>query len=173
MRQSSAVSTERLIYKLLLTPSMMCWQPCQNVKLRTDAQTLCFVNQSYTCYLIYRHAMPQRQGWSCKRRLQGAYRQNLTRGFMHDILHVSPQLGMTDAPAHVENIYIYVYITLHSGQVYPSHWLHHINIFVLLKEFILGPQTHFFLYIYGGVTWRPNSNATLQLLHFVLHRFQC
>lgn len=40
---------------------------------------------------------------------------------LHDILHVSPQLGMTDAPAHVEKTNIYVYITLHSGQVYPSH----------------------------------------------------
>lgn len=110
----------------------MCWQPCQNVKLRTDAQTLCFVNQSYTCYLIYRHAMPQRQGWSCKSRLQGAYRQTLTRGFMHgshDILHVPPQLGMTDAPAHVEKK-IYMCISqLHSGQVYPSYWLHHFYIF--------------------------------------------
>lgn len=96
---------------------------------------------------------------------------------MHDILHVSPQLGMTDAPAHVENIYIYIcvyHITFRTGVSIPLITSHqHFLWFVLLKEFILGPQTHFFLYIYGGVTWRPNSNATLQLLHFVLHRFQC
>lgn len=87
---------------------------------------------------------------------------------MHDILHVSPQLGMTDAPACV------YHITFRTGVSIPLITSHqHFLWFVLLKEFILGPQTHFFLYIYGGVTWRPNSNATLQLLHLVLHRFQC
>lgn len=70
----------------------MCWQPCQNFKPDSDAQSFCFVNQLCNCYLIYRHRKPRRQNSSCKSRLARSLQGVVTRDFMHgpyDISHIA------------------------------------------------------------------------------------